>query len=170
MQGRLLKAGAGLVIFCAMTEFIEIISGVFVVCELFFCTTTPCARIGSTLPRLNCNRRKSRPYPERRIIVTVCRGEAPRTEFLSGASRVAKSNTSTCRRRQLHKRSVFTSDRQGATSRARLRREGEDVKKSLRLLSEVRLTPREGKLCCFVDHFFCLFLGKRQKNGRGERI
>ena len=40
------------------------------------------------------------------------------------------------------------------------------MKKSLRLLSEERLTPREVKPCGFVDHFL-LFSGKKAKKWSG---
>ena len=61
---------------------------------------------------------------------------------------------------QVSHASVFTSD-----WRERLHKQGfadsEDVKKSLRLLSEVRLAPREEKPCGFV--FFCPSEQKKMK-------
>jgi len=58
--------------------------------------------------------------------------------------------TSEASAKRLHKRP------KGASSQARLPDFGEDVKKSLRLLSEVRLTPREVKPCGFVRHFLSI--------------
>ena len=84
-------------------------------------------------PFLSCNSRKSRPYAERRITAPVCRGEAL-----------------TLLKSTLRKPPQLLSGE--ASSQARLHRESEDVKKSLRLLSEERLTPREVKPCGFVDH------------------
>ena len=43
----------------AVCEVAEVVSCGFVVRALFFSATTPCARIGATLPFLSCNSRKS---------------------------------------------------------------------------------------------------------------
>ena len=62
-------------------------------------------------------------------------------------SRAVKVTHPPADRRQLHKRSGFTSamkrQRNETTSQARLPGIGEDVKQRLRLLSEERLSPHE---------------------------
>ena len=50
------------------------------------------------------------------------------------------------------------------TSQGRLRRIGDDVKKSLRLLSEERLSPREVKPSGFVRHFLSTKNGGQLEN------
>ena len=68
-------------------------------------------------------------------------------------SQVSKANDFTSdRRERLHP----PSPRLRRDKQARRLREGEDVKKSLRLLSEERLPPREEKPCGFVRHFLSI--------------
>ena len=72
----------------------------------------------------------------------------------------------------LAERENFTSEQserlhqrpKGVSSQARLPEFGEDVKKSLRLLSEERLTPREVKPCGFVRHFLSTKNGGQFEN------